>query len=43
MPRHEPGTRRLQLEATPVALLLNGLKLDAPQRRRYALPQRAAG
>jgi transposase len=43
MPRHEPGTQRLQLEATQLALLLNGVKLDAPKRRRYTLPQRVAG
>lgn len=43
MPQHEPGTKRLQLDATQLALLLGGVKLDAPQRKRYVLPQTKAG
>jgi hypothetical protein len=43
MPRHAEGTRRLQLDATQLALLLSGVKLDAPQRRRYVRPQTLAG
>ena len=35
------GTKRLQLDATQLALLLSGVKLDAPQRRRYVRPQPA--
>jgi transposase len=41
MPRHAEGTRRLQLDATQLGLLLSGVQLDAPQRRRYVRPQPA--
>lgn len=43
LPRHEPGTKQLQLDATQLALLLGGVQLDAPKRKRYVLPQRQAG
>jgi len=43
MPRHEPGARQLQLDATQLALLLGGVKLDAPKRKRYVLPSARAG
>ncbi len=36
LPRHEPGTPHLRLDATQLALLLSGVQLDAPKRRRYA-------
>jgi transposase len=36
IPRHDPDTQQLRLEATQLALLLSGVQLDAPQRRRYA-------
>ncbi len=42
MPRHAEETKRLQLDATQLALLLSGVKLDAPQRRRYVRPEPAA-
>ena len=43
MPRHQEGAKRLQLDATQLAMLLGGVKLDAPQRKRYVLPQAKAG
>jgi transposase len=40
VPRHDPNTHQLQLDATQLALLLNGVRLDsAKRRRRYARPQ----
>lgn len=36
IPRHDPGTQQLRLDATQLALLLSGVQLDAPKRRRYA-------
>ena len=43
MPRHEPGATQLQLDATQLALLLGGVQLDAPKRKRFVLPQSKAG
>lgn len=43
MPRHEEGAKGLQLDATQLGLLLSGVQLDAPKRRRYARPQALAG
>lgn len=43
VPRHEPNTSRLQLDATQFALLLNGVRIDSAQRRRrYVRPLSAA-
>jgi transposase len=43
VPRHEPNTSRLQLDATQLALLLNGVRIDSAQRRRrYVRPLSAA-
>jgi len=43
VPRHDPETKQLRLDATQLAMLLGGVQLDSVQhRRRYALPQRAA-
>jgi transposase len=36
LPRHDPDTQQLRLDARQLALLLSGVQLDAPQRRRYA-------
>lgn len=42
IPRHAPETQRLQLDATQLALLLNGVRFDsARRRRRYVRPQPA--
>jgi transposase len=43
LPRHQPGDKQLQLDATQLALLLGGVQLDAPKRKRYELPQTKAG
>lgn len=43
MPRHAADAKRLQLDTTQLAMLLSGVKLDAPQRRRYVRPQALAG
>jgi hypothetical protein len=43
MPRHAAGTKRLELNTTQLGLLLSGVKLDAPQRRRYVRPPALAG
>lgn len=43
LPRHQPGDQQLQLDATQLALLLSGVQLDAPKRKRYVLPQTKAG
>ena len=43
MPRHAEGAQRWQLDATQLGLLLSGVQLDAPQRRRYVRPQARAG
>jgi transposase len=43
LPRHQPGDTQLQLDATQLALLLGGVQLDAPKRKRYVLPQTKAG
>ena len=43
MPQHELGGKQLQLDATSLAMLLGGVKLDAPKRKRYVLPQTKAG
>ena len=43
VPRHDPNTPRLQLDATQLALLLNGVRIDSAQRRRrYVRPPSAA-
>ncbi len=43
VPRHEPHTPRLQLDATQLALLLGGVRFDsAKRRRRYVRPEAAA-
>jgi transposase len=43
VPRHDPNTQQLQLDATQLALLLNGVRLDSAQRRRrYARPELTA-
>ena len=43
VPRHDPNTPRLQLDATQLALLLNGVRIDSAQRRRrYVRPLSAA-
>jgi transposase len=43
MPQHEAGAQGLQLDATALGLLLSGVQLDAPKRRRYVRPQAIAG
>lgn len=43
LPRHEPGVKQLQLDARQLAMLLEGVPLDAPQRKRFVLPQSKAG
>jgi transposase len=43
MPRHAPNTKRLTLDATQLAMLLGGVSLDAPKRRRYVRPAALAG
>jgi hypothetical protein len=43
LPRHESGAKQLQLDATQLALLLGGVQLDAPKRKRFVLPQTKAG
>ena len=40
---HQPADQQLQLDATQLALLLSGVQLDAPKRKRYVLPQMKAG
>ena len=43
LPRHASESKHLRLEATQLALLLNGVQLaSVKQRRRYVLKQRAA-
>lgn len=43
IPRHTQDTQQLQLDATQLALLLNGVRLDsAKRRRRYARPESTA-
>ncbi len=43
VPRHDPNTPRLLLDATQLALLLNGVRIDSAQRRRrYVRPPSAA-
>jgi transposase len=43
VPRHDPQTKQLRLDATQLALLLTGVRLDSVQhRRRYTLPVSAA-
>ena len=43
VPRHEPNMPRLLLDATQLALLLNGVRIDSAQRRRrYVRPPSAA-
>jgi transposase len=43
VPRHESNTQQLPLDATQLALLLNGVKLDSAQRRRrYVRPESTA-
>src|SRR5262245_43509709 len=40
IPRHAPGTEHLQLYATQLSLLLNGIQLDSAKRRpRYVVRQ----
>jgi transposase len=43
LPRHEPGATQLQLDARQLAMLLEGVPLDAPQRKRFVLPPSKAG
>jgi transposase len=43
LPRHELGAKQLQLDARQLAMLLEGVPLDAPQRKRFVLPQTKAG
>ena len=43
MPEHAADARRLQLDATQLALLLSGVRLAAPRRPRYVRPQAIAG
>ena len=43
MPQHAADTQRLELDATQLSLLLSGVQLAAPQRRRYVAPQQHAG
>lgn len=39
VPRHDPGTKQLRLDATQLSLLLNGVQLDSAKRRpRYMRP-----
>ena len=39
VPRHDPETKQLRLDATQLALLLGGVQLDSVQRRRrYVRP-----
>jgi transposase len=43
LPGHAPETKHLRLEATQLALLLNGVQFNSvKQRRRYVLPKLAA-
>jgi transposase len=43
VPRHDPDTKQLRLDATQLAMLLGGVQFDSVQhRRRYALPHSAA-
>lgn len=42
MPQHAEEAKGLQLDATQLSLLLSGVQLDAPQRRRYVRPQALA-
>ncbi len=43
MPQHESGAKQLELDSTQLALLLSGVKLDAPKRNRYVLPSAKTG
>jgi transposase len=42
LPRHDPDTLQLRLDATQLALLLSGVRLDSVQRRRYTPMQPTA-
>ena len=42
LPRHDPDTPQLRLDATQLALLLSGVRLDSVQRRRYTPMQPTA-
>jgi transposase len=43
VPRHAPGHKQLPLDATQLALLLNGVELDSvKRRRRYVLAPSSA-
>jgi hypothetical protein len=43
VPRHDPQTKQLRLDARQLALLLTGVRLDSVQhRRRYSPPLSAA-
>lgn len=38
IPRHDPETKQLRLDATQLALLLTGIQLDSAKRRRRYEP-----
>lgn len=38
VPRHDPQTKQLRLDATQLALLLSGVQLSSVQRRRRYVP-----
>jgi transposase len=38
IPRHDPATKQLRLDATQLALLLTGVQLDSAKRRRRYEP-----
>jgi transposase len=38
VPRHDPTTKQLRLDATQLALLLSGVQLDSVKRRRRYVP-----
>ena len=42
LPRHDPDTQQLRLDATQLGLLLSGVRLDSVQRRRYTPMQPTA-
>lgn len=43
MPPHAPGHKQLRLDATQLAMLLNGVEFGSvKRRRRYVLPQSSA-
>jgi transposase len=40
VPRHDPATKQLRLDAAQLAMLLSGVQLDSVQRRRRYVPGR---